>query len=342
LAVLIDGDAAAGCPEASVLILDYFVAGPTVALRSSPAFDGPRPARLAFSVLHPGGETIGLASAEIGGSGGRNVACELRPAAAGADVTSLVEAARLLARVCRKLGAGEIQIAGLPPAGAVLQPLRADGFEPAAAATWRTTGARLPRVARKARSMEELYRDPFEVIWNFEPRPWPLLRPLIAYLSGLGAARVLDIGCGYGKTAVLLEELGFEVYGVDVSGSAIRLCRRWTSAPQRFLPASAAALPFDAETFDAVLDVGCLHCADHDAVSPSLVEVRRVLKTGGRLFSRLLKPRSEAWLKDQRYQTDRLGFTPDEARTLFQREFEVELEEDPELIRIQATKWRPL
>ena len=120
--------------------------------------------------------------------------------------------------------------------------------------------------------------------------------------------------------------------------AALRICRRWMRRPERFVQASTAALPFADEHFDAVLDIGCLHCADHDVVAPSLAEIRRVLSPGGRLFSRVFKPRSEAWLRDQRFEASRIGFSTEALHALFAAEFEVELWEQPNVVQVQASK----
>jgi len=40
------------------------------------------------------------------------------------------------------------------------------------------------------------------------------------------AGRILDVGCGYGRIAIPLVELGYEVTGIDISRALLRAARR--------------------------------------------------------------------------------------------------------------------
>ena len=87
--------------------------------------------------------------------------------------------------------------------------------------------------------------------------PLFLAKQVSAFANGAGGpgpARVLDLGCGYGKSATALEPRGLEVHGIDVSPAAIERCRRLVRHPERFHSASADRLPFDEDFFDIVLD----------------------------------------------------------------------------------------
>ncbi len=183
----------------------------------------------------------------------------------------------------------------------------------------------------KAADMIELYSDPMAVEWNFEPRLWVVLQPLIDDLKARGrSARVLEVGCGYGKNVTLLEELGFSTYGIDIAPPAIISCRDLTRHPSRFMVCSIARMPFRAGYFDAVLDVGCLHCLPAALQRPGVTEVARVLRPGGRLFSRFLKPRGQAWLARQRYATSAVGMSRASLQDLLSQHFETSFWQDHE------------
>ena len=103
------------------------------------------------------------------------------------------------------------------------------------------------------------------------------LRALIEKLGPVGGKRILDLGCGKGRFARRLSELGAEVYGLDLSASMIA----GASGIAR-VRGSARRLPFRSETFDAVIAVEVFeHLID---VSEAIGEARRVLRPGGTLL----------------------------------------------------------
>ena len=102
-----------------------------------------------------------------------------------------------------------------------------------------------------------------------------------AALAGVSAGqRVLDVGCGPGAlTAELVQRLGPEsVSAVDPSASFVAALRERLPAVE-VVRASAAALPFPAGRFDAVLAQLVVHfMADPVA---GLTEMARVTRPGG-------------------------------------------------------------
>ncbi len=108
---------------------------------------------------------------------------------------------------------------------------------------------------------------------------------------GLGAGgRALDAGCGSGKSACSLLDMGFEVFGVDSSEEAVGLCRRRFGDRAEFVKADVLALPFPDGFFDAAAAVHLLeHLPDGD-LGGAFSELRRVLRPGGALFVRDFAP----------------------------------------------------
>ncbi|MFC3476474.1 class I SAM-dependent methyltransferase [Halobacterium litoreum] len=96
------------------------------------------------------------------------------------------------------------------------------------------------------------------------------------------AGRVLDVGCGAGRTTAVLDRRGFDVTGVDVSAAMVREARRQFPGigVQR---GDATDLAFRDESFQYVLFSYC----GLDLVYPeaarreALREIRRVLAPGG-------------------------------------------------------------
>jgi ubiquinone/menaquinone biosynthesis C-methylase UbiE len=103
-------------------------------------------------------------------------------------------------------------------------------------------------------------------------------------LTALGAARrVLDVGCGTGRFAVLAaERLGARVWGVDTSEEMLREARGRPGGERvGWRRADAGHLPFKDGWFDAVHAHLVLHLLD-DRRS-AVAEMARVLGTGGRI-----------------------------------------------------------
>ncbi len=115
-------------------------------------------------------------------------------------------------------------------------------------------------------------------IYGRAPRDLPPLAP---------GARVLEAGCGDGKTLAAMTSRGWRIHALDFSRSALGLCRNhFRTGDVEYVLGDAAALPFRDEIFDAVF---LIHIAGH-AVEPVRTAIAseslRVLRTGGRLFFR--------------------------------------------------------
>lgn len=93
--------------------------------------------------------------------------------------------------------------------------------------------------------------------------------------------RVLDIGCGAGQTLIATNfEPGTTVIGLDLDKSALSLGRQLDKRIN-FVCARAESLPFGGERLDFILSrVALPYMHIHETLS----EMRRVLKTGGRVW----------------------------------------------------------
>lgn len=100
--------------------------------------------------------------------------------------------------------------------------------------------------------------------------------------------RVLDVGCGTGTLAVRIKRLHptVEVVALDPDPRALtRALRKAVRAGVaiRLDRGFSDLLSYGSDTFDRVFSSMMFHHLDADAKEPTLREIRRVLKPGGRL-----------------------------------------------------------
>lgn len=114
-------------------------------------------------------------------------------------------------------------------------------------------------------------------VWGGAVHHLPLLPP---------ASRVLELGCGNGKSLSAMIQRGWYVTAIDFSASAVTLSRMNTGRLQNgdLCVADARSLPFASGRFDAVFAIHILsHLKKNDRASAA-AEAVRVLKTGGILY----------------------------------------------------------
>lgn len=101
--------------------------------------------------------------------------------------------------------------------------------------------------------------------------------------------RVLDVGCGTGRSARVLLDRQPRVDGIDLTAEAVRRAAgKPALSSARFVVGDAEHLPYRDATFDAVVAIGVLqHLPDPES---ALREARRVTVDGGHL--RLAVPKT--------------------------------------------------
>jgi ubiquinone/menaquinone biosynthesis C-methylase UbiE len=112
--------------------------------------------------------------------------------------------------------------------------------------------------------------------------------PIIENLGTVKGFHLLEMASGTGHLAKRLADKGARVAAVDFAPEMIQIARRRFPAIN-FVEADCERLPFESESFDAVVSCfGALHFARPDKV---FGEAYRVLKPGGRfVFTIWLSP----------------------------------------------------
>nr|WP_235854322.1 class I SAM-dependent methyltransferase [Nonomuraea aridisoli] len=109
-------------------------------------------------------------------------------------------------------------------------------------------------------------------------------RPAIMALVGdVAGRRILDAGCGSGPLSAALRDRGANVTGIDASAGMLAIARRRLGDDVALQVVDVRdPLPFADGEFDDVVASLVLHYLED--WGPTLAEMRRVLKPGGRLI----------------------------------------------------------
>lgn len=107
-------------------------------------------------------------------------------------------------------------------------------------------------------------------------------------------ARILELGCGNGKTLLHLAAKNYNIFGIDSANAALRLTRR--NAREKKLDVNLArcdviSLPFRECIFDAAIANHVLDALLERERKITLAEISRVLRAGGLLFLRVFSTR---------------------------------------------------
>jgi SAM-dependent methyltransferase len=114
-----------------------------------------------------------------------------------------------------------------------------------------------------------------------EPWAWRRRRELLLGEARPGE-RVLDLGCGAGRFVAALQQAGADPVGVEIAEAALERARANAPGADLRLVEPDGSLPLEHASVDLVW---CSEVLEHVAdTAHLLLEVRRVLRPGGRLL----------------------------------------------------------
>jgi ubiquinone/menaquinone biosynthesis C-methylase UbiE len=134
------------------------------------------------------------------------------------------------------------------------------------------------------REWDQFYRD-----YPLEELGWELGKPrpiLVEYMKKglLPGGKALDLCCGAGTNTIYLAQNGYDVAGIDISTTALRIVLAKAETAKvniSFLNGSFVDLPFDERRFDFVWDMGCFHHVTVQDREKFIAGVYRVMKPSG-------------------------------------------------------------
>jgi SAM-dependent methyltransferase len=136
-----------------------------------------------------------------------------------------------------------------------------------------------PEKAFSKRGIHSIIANPFsrEYYKAREPGSRRRMGKAIEQLRLEKPDRVIDVGCGDGKSLELCSSVVSEVVGVDISSDAMKLCRRFAPSVR----ASATDLPFRDKAFTKVIMLGVAEHMSMEDCRYCFAEIFRILRDRG-------------------------------------------------------------
>ena len=120
--------------------------------------------------------------------------------------------------------------------------------------------------------------------WLFEPLNRSLRLLGVRMFPPEKNMKVLDVGCGTGVHLDIYRRSGCELYGIDNSPSMLDVARVRLGVDAELRLADATKMPYENNTFDLIVCMLVLHEMDQRMRMSVIAEMKRVLKTEGRIL----------------------------------------------------------
>jgi len=180
--------------------------------------------------------------------------------------------------------------------------------------------------------MDRIYRNtPLEEIpWNIETPPNALVE--LVENGKVKPCKTIDLGCGTGNYAIYLASIGFDVTGIDISPTAIKIAKenaKKKGVKCNFLVTDVLGnLDEVKETFDFAYDWELLHHIFPEQRKKYIENVYRILNPKGKYLSVCFSEKDPQFGGSGKYRQTQLGTilyfsSEDELRDLFEPYFNI-------------------
>jgi len=169
-----------------------------------------------------------------------------------------------------------------------------------------------------------------EIPWNMEIPPEALVD--LVESGKVKACKTIDLGCGAGNYALYFASVGFDVTGLDISRSAIKIAR--ANAKKKAVKCCFHAadvlgdLKEEKESFDFAYDWELLHHIFPEQRQQYVENLCRIIKPGGKYLSVCFSEKDKQFGRTGKYRETHLGTilyfsSEDEIRALFDPYFNI-------------------
>lgn len=154
--------------------------------------------------------------------------------------------------------------------------------------------------------MSEFWEDAFQeknLMWGEEPTPLAIEAAEI--FKQLGFRKILIPGFGYGRNARPFYEQEFEVTGIEISGTAIKLAQKLLGPEIRVFQGSVDDMPFDQDAYDGIFCHALIHLLDAGQRKKLILDCYRQLRPGGMMFFTAITKDASTYGVGEKLGTDR-------------------------------------
>jgi SAM-dependent methyltransferase len=141
--------------------------------------------------------------------------------------------------------------------------------------------------------MTEYWESKFKnegALWKFEPSDSALFAADL--FKSAGIKNILIPGFGYGRNAKLFSDSGFDVAGIEISESAIKLARE-SGLKGIIHHGSVVSMPFDKTIYDGIFCYALIHLLNKPQRRIFLKSCLNQLKPGGLMIFTVISKQSD-------------------------------------------------